>query len=101
MARHIANKQIRDTEQHTFPIRNDGEKSLYQYANNLDVEVDVVIEATYAADNDFSDAYQVGSHTIASGDVDRGSLTEPWDQVRITVQATTSPSSGAFIAKKH
>lgn len=101
MARDIADKQIRDTQQYEFPIDNESEKSLYQYANNLDVEVDVVVEATYAADDDFSDAYQIGSHTIASGGVERGSLTDPWDQVRIIVQASSTPSSGAFIAKKH
>jgi hypothetical protein len=101
MARDIANTQIRDTTEHTFPIRNEDEKNVYQYANNLDVEVDVVITATYAADDDFTDAYQIGSHTIPSGDVERGALSDPWDQVRITVQASTSPSSGTFIAKKH
>lgn len=101
MARDITNKEIRDTSQHKFSISNENGKSLYQYANNLDVEVDVVIEATYAADDDFSDAYQIGSHTIPSGGVERGSLTDPWDKVRIVVQASSTPSSGTFIGKKH
>jgi hypothetical protein len=69
--------------------------------NNLDEDVTISAEATYNADTDFSDAYELGSHTVPAGDIERASLSNSWDKIRIIVQAKTSPSSGVFIGKKH
>jgi hypothetical protein len=101
MVQEIANTQIRDTEKHMFPITNKNEKNIFQYANNLDVEVDVVVTGTYPADDGFTDGYEIGSHTISSGAVETGLLDEPWERIRVTVQASSTPTSGVFIAKKH
>jgi hypothetical protein len=101
MARDISNIEIRDTEQYQFTIKQAEEKSVYQYANNLDVEVDVVVKGTYAADDDFSDAYELAFHTISSGGTEAGALTDSWDVIQVSVQASSTPSSGSFIAKQH
>jgi len=101
MAKDLAEEEIRDTNTHTYAITNRGdEKSVFQYANNLDAEVTVELYGTYS-DDDFSDELKLGSNTISKNTVESGSLSDPWDKVRIKVTASTTPSSGTFIAKKH
>jgi hypothetical protein len=101
MAKDVADQQIRDTNTYNFPISHDDDSAVFQYVNNLDAEVTVDLQGTYDSDDDFSDAHAIASKTISSNSTDSYSLTDPWDQVRVVVTASTAPTSNSFIAKKH
>lgn len=106
MANDVADKEITDTNKHTFTIERarKGPESAYQYVNGLDAKADVTVYATYDADDNFNDAIQLAKTTgiAANGGTDFNTVTQtPWDQLQFEVQAQSTPSSGSFTIKEH
>ena len=100
MALNIANDKIRDTNTYEKEIIVDGVDNIFQYVNNLDAEVTITVYGTYSED-DFTDKHEIGSTTVSANDTASAVLNNPWDKVRIDIQASSSPTSGSFIAKLH
>lgn len=102
MAKDILDEQIRDTATYSADVTNehDGE-TVFQYVNTLDAEVTLTIYGTNEADTAFNNAVKLGSTTLAAGVNGRDSLSENWDRLRVEAVATTAPTSGSLVVKKH
>lgn len=100
-------KSIEDTTTHTLDwdfvgTEHGNDNVVFQYINRLAEDVQVTILGTYDDDDDFSDAVQLNQVTVTGDDVDRDSLSEPWDQIRFELVAQSSVSSTAdFEIKEH
>jgi hypothetical protein len=101
MALDISNDEIRDTNKHTYPINVDSDTNIFQYVNNLDAEVTITVYGTYADDDTFTDKHEIGSTTISANQTASAVLADPWDQLQLESQATSSPTSGELIIKLH
>jgi len=102
MAKDLLSKSIRDTNTYTsegLPIN--GDDAVLQIANNLDEDVDYTVEATYDTDSGWNDVIELGSGTVTSGSVVREGLSEPWDKIRISVTAQTTPTANEITVKAH
>lgn len=101
MSRLVADDSIRDTNSHTYTIKNGQSPITFQYVNGLNAEITIDVEATYGEDDDFSDSITLESgKTVAASTTDYDTAGYPWEQMRFTVTATTSPSSGTLHIRK-
>lgn len=102
MASQIFDNQIRDTQTYnSTDVSTPNETIVFQLVNTLDVSVDYTFEATYDGDSDWSDALTLETETASSGSVTREGISEPWDKVRATVTASSSPSNGKMTVYRH
>jgi len=94
----VYSADIRDTNAHTSnSVAMEGYRSAVLTLNNgLDAEVTIKVEGSL----DGSDWYQLGTDiTISANNKEYETLTEAWIYIRITVTASTTPTSGTFTAK--
>lgn len=74
-----------------------GESVLFHYFNGLDENVDVVVTASRASDDDFSEGVQLNSETVSSGgNAGFYVVTDPWEQVEISLTPSSDPTSGSL-----
>jgi len=99
MSETIASLEIRDIN--TYEITNDSGatqgRQLFHIVNGLDAEVTVTIYGTRDEDRqNFNDAEQLGSLTISASSTGYETLSDPWEEVKFEIVASTSPSSGTL-----
>jgi len=73
----------------------ENEKTLFHYTNSLDSSVDIVITGSRAGDDDFSEGIELKSESLSSGASGYYVLTEPWEQVEISITPAGGASSGS------
>ncbi|AGM11339.1 hypothetical protein M199_gp009 [Halogranum tailed virus 1] len=102
MAKEIYNKDntelttAEDTTSIVTASSLDSAETLIHYYNGTDAEVTFVISGSRGADDDFTEAVQLNSEAVASGgNAGYYVVSEPWDQVEISVTPTTDPTSGS------
>jgi len=96
----IFSTEIRDTN--TYEYSNDSGAvaglQLFHIVNDLDAEITVTFYGTRQEDSDFSDKEQVGSLTIAADGSGYETMSDPWEEIQLSVVASTAPSNGSVQA---
>lgn len=96
----LIDKEIRDTQTYSAQktYRNlEIPLKLFQVSNNLDSTVTVTFEGTHRDDEGFDDSYVCGSRPVPSGSVIAENLTDPWDEVKVSVEANSAPTNGNLV----
>lgn len=94
MSATIYNDQIRDTDTYSETVGLSQRDDLFQVVNDLDAEITVTFYGTRSEDADATDTTALGSVTVAAGETDFETLTDPWGRAHIEVVASTAPTSG-------
>lgn len=76
----------------------DTSDTLFHFVNGFDQAVDVTVDGTYAQDDDFSDSVQLNTENISSDASGYYVVTEPWEQIQITLSPAADPTTGTFTA---
>lgn len=103
MAETVIEESIRDTNTYySSTVEGDkNDKKSFQIVNGLDNSVTVTVEISNNADDGWSDAVEVVNTSVAASTNDTITVSKPWDKLRLTVSAGTSPTAGTFVGKLH
>lgn len=97
MSETIIEEEIRDTN--TYTATNDSgaisSTQVFHVVNDLDAEATLTFFGTRQEDADsFDDEVELGSLTVAASDTDYETLSDPWEELKIEIVASSSPTSG-------
>jgi hypothetical protein len=101
MSKDVANEDIRNTNQHNFPIENNEGGTTFLIDNDLDAAIDYTVKGTHEDDDTFSDAATLVSGASTGADtVTYETLGYTWDIIRFEVTAQSTPSADSLGIKK-
>ena len=93
----IIEESIRDTN--TYSATNDSgaiaSTQLFHIVNDLDAEATVTFYGTRQEDaTSFADEVELGSVTVTASTTSFETLSDPWEEVKVKIVASSTPSSG-------
>lgn len=97
MSETIFSEAIRDTAE--YSDTNDSGaiagSQLFHIVNTTDVNITVTFYGTRQENSDsFSESVTLGSVLVSSNNTDYETLSDPWEEIQVTVVANTAPSEG-------
>lgn len=73
-------------------------RTLLQFVNDWDVSVSISIEGSRFSDDNFDDGVEIYTSNPGAGATDFYVVTDPWEEVRVTLSPGGDPTTGTFTA---
>jgi hypothetical protein len=71
-------------------------ETLFQFINNFDVSVTITVEGSRYDDTNFDDGVEIYTSNPQAGATDFYVVSDPWEEVRVTVSPGNNPGNGSF-----